>query len=363
MNAQTPSTRSAHPKSGSFAGIVAGIGGLAVGSMVMIASVTAGAQSPGNGAASSTTSADGGSPSYIIAAGRGLVTPPDVEDVEHMCALLTSCEKLPFPPQMIPSNLAACVNAMSQDLSSPNAVKFSLTIRECGLRANSCSELRNCALRGAKMNACEGRGKSGAVGICDLDGRAISCWHEQVLGVRDCPRGGEQCVVREGNATCALGPCTGENKEGSPASCSASGTRILQCEHGKLQSLDCAAFGLKCVMENGVAGCAPATATCANGAKRCEGNVSVGCVHGHEVRVDCGAAGLSCNGVPGAATVGACVAPPAAQAADKCDTNANAKCDGATIKYCYAGKKRSYLCKSLAFDKCVVEGKGARCTN
>jgi hypothetical protein len=365
MNAQTRPNKPQQPKGMQSksvgVGIVAVVGSLAMGSTVMLAALTAGAQS--SGLASSTTSPDGGAPSYIVAAGRGLVTPPDVEDVEHMCALLTSCDKLPFPPQMIPSNMASCINTMSQDLSSPNAVKFSLTIRECGLRANSCSELRNCALRGAKINACDGRGKSGAVGICDLDGRAISCWHEQVLGVRDCPRGGEQCVVREGQATCALGPCSGENKEGTPATCSASGTRILQCEHGKLQSLDCAAFGLRCVSENGTAGCAPSTPACATTAKRCEGNVSVGCVHGHEVRVDCGAAGLSCSAVPGSTNVGACVATPPAQPADKCDPKDTPKCDGATIKYCYAGKKRSYFCKSLAFDKCVVDGKGARCTN
>jgi hypothetical protein len=325
--------------------------------------MNADAQTPAKDAVPSAVAVDGGTPSYIMAAGRGQVTPPDIEDVEHMCALLTSCDKLPFPPQMLPTTIAACVNSMSGELSSPNAVKFSLTIRECGLRANSCSELRACALRGAKPEVCAGRGKSSTVGICDLDGRAISCWHEQVLGVRDCPRGGEQCVVREGAATCALGPCTGENKEGAAATCSASGTRILQCDHGKLQSLDCAAFGLKCVVENNVAGCAPSTSACTGNGKRCDGNVSIGCVHGHEVRVDCGAAGLSCNAVTGSREVGACVSPPPAQNADKCNPNEASKCDGATIKYCFAGKKRSYFCKSLGFDRCVMDGKGARCSN
>ncbi len=340
------------------------VGGIAVGAMVMAVGVTAGAQASGGARdATSGAGADAGVPSYIASAGRGQVTPPDVEDVEHMCALLTSCDKLPFPPQMLPTSLQACVASMSGDLSSPNAVKFSLTIRECGLRANSCSELRSCALRGAKPEVCNGRGKSSTVGICDLDGRAISCWHEQVLGVRDCPRGGEQCVVRDGNASCALGPCTGENKEGTPPSCSASGTRILQCDHGKLQSLDCGAFGLRCVVENGQAGCAPSTPACTSTAKRCEGNVSVGCVHGHEVRVDCGAAGLACSATPGAKEVGACVSPAPAQAADRCDPKDNARCEGATIKYCSAGKKRSYFCKALGFDKCVNDAKGARCSN
>ena len=58
--------------------------------------------------------------------------------------------------------------------------------------------------------------RTGGRSICDLDGRAINCFHEQVVGVRDCPRGGEQCVVREGRRSCALGPCTSENKEGAP---------------------------------------------------------------------------------------------------------------------------------------------------
>jgi hypothetical protein len=199
------------------------------------------------------------------------------------------------------------------------------------------------------------------VGICDLEGRAISCWHEQVLGVRDCPRGGEQCIVREGQADCSLGPCSAENKEGSPSTCSASGTRILQCDHGKLRSLDCAAFGLKCTMDSGKAGCAPSTAACSGTATRCEGNVSVGCVHGHEVRVDCGAAGLTCN-TAGANAVGACVSPPPA-AGEKCDAKEAAKCDGATIKYCFAGKRRSYFCKSLGFDKCVKDGQTVHCAN
>ena len=92
------------------------------------------------------------------------------------------------------------------------------------------------------------------------------------------------------------------------------------------------------------------------------GNVSVGCVHGHEVRVDCGAAGLSCAAVPGSKDVGACVSPPAPQGADRCDGK-EARCDGATIKYCFAGKKRSYFCKSLGFDRCVSDAKGTRCSN
>jgi hypothetical protein len=247
------------------------------------------------------------------------------------------------------------------ELTSPEAVKFSLTIRECGLRANSCSELRACALRGASPDACAGRGKNGSVGICDLDGRAITCSHEKIVGVRDCPRGGEQCVVSEGQAFCALGPCTNENKEGAAPTCSASGTRVLRCDHGKLSSIDCAAFGLKCTMADGHSGCSTSTAACTGNGKHCDGNVSVGCMHGHEVRVDCGASGLMCNTAPGSQPVGACVAPAPAAAADKCDSKDAAKCDGATIKYCFAGRKRAYFCKSLGFEKCTKDGNAFRC--
>jgi hypothetical protein len=216
-------------------------------------------------------------------------------------------------------------------------------------------------MRGAAPDVCDDRGKNGPAGRCDDDGRAINCSHEKVVGVRDCPRGGEQCVVREGQASCVLGPCSGDNKEGAPPTCSASGTRVLVCDHGKLQGVDCAALGLKCTVADGRAGCSTTTQTCSGTSKHCDGNVSVGCMHGHEVRVDCGAAGLTCNSSPGAIQVGACVDPPPAAANDKCDPKDPPKCDGATIKYCFAGRKRSYFCKSLGFNSCVKEGGAVRC--
>ena len=334
---------------------------LALGAVGVLATSSSPAQAQQNHSPATVTATDAGVPPYIVAAGQGLVTPPDIEDVEHMCALLTSCDRLPFTTSMLPTSVPSCVQSFMNILTSPEAVKFSLTIRECGLRANSCSELRACSLRDASPDACSGRGKTSPVGICDLDGRAINCFHEKVVGVRDCPRGGEQCVVREGQAACALGPCTGENKEGAPPTCSASGTRVLQCDHGKLASLDCGAFGLKCTVADGHPGCSAATASCSGTAKHCDGNVSVGCMHGHEVRVDCGASGLMCNPVSGSSPVGACVAPPPPAASDKCESKDTARCDGATIKYCFAGRKRSYFCKSLGFNTCLKDGNAIRC--
>jgi hypothetical protein len=344
------------------AGIVSVLGGGAIAAFVVLSTLATGhsaeAAPPRQ---QGQQAADAGVPVYIAAASQGQVTPPDLEDVEHMCALLTSCDKLPFAASMLPTSVPSCVQSFMNVLTSPEAVKFSLTIRDCGLQANSCAELRSCALREAAPDACVGRGKSGPVGICDLDGRAINCFHEKIVGVRDCPRGGEQCVVREGQAECALGPCTGENKEGAPPTCSASGMRVLQCDHGKLASLDCAAFGLRCSVADGHPGCSPPTATCSGAAKRCEGNVSVGCMHGHEVRVDCGASGLTCNPTPGSLPVGACVAPPPAAAAERCDPKEAARCDGASIRYCFAGRKRSYFCKSLGFNACLKDGNAIRC--
>jgi hypothetical protein len=128
-----------------------------------------------------------------------------------------------------------------------------------------------------------------------------------------------------------------------------------------LASLDCAAFGLKCTLSDGKPGCSTATAPCSGTAKRCDGNVSVECMHGHEVRVDCGAAGLTCNGAVGAQPVGACVEPPAVGAADTCDPKDSPRCDGATLRYCFAGHKRSYFCKSLGFEKCTKNGNAFHC--
>jgi hypothetical protein len=312
-------------------------------------------------------------PAAVTLGQRGFVVPPVVEDVEHMCALLTSCDSLPIPPNLVPSDLASCVRQMRSDMAAPSAVAFSLMLRECGLSANSCSELRTCALRGAKPDTCVGRGRQSVAGFCDIDGRALSCSHDRVQAVRDCPRGGEQCAVRQGEALCTLGACPDGIKEGAPPVCSASGTRILRCEHGQLASLDCTAFGLVCGGSAPASGgpaaptCVPGTAPCAAGLKRCDGNVSVSCYAGHEVRVDCGAASLECappntagqapmNTTP----VGACFA--SAPAAGACDPQSAARCDGATIRYCDLGKPRGYLCKSLGFTRCgAATGGGVRC--
>lgn len=285
------------------------------------------------------------------------VVPPALDDVEHMCALLTGCDRLPLPSGLVPRDFVSCVRGAFEELASGKAVTYSLTLRECGLKASSCGELRSCALRGAKQETCAGRGKSGAVDVCDGDGRAITCENERIAMVRDCPRGGEQCVVREGHAFCALGPCA---SDGAP-SCSASGTRILECKKGKLVSLDCAAFGLRCVQGADGPACATQGAPCADGALRCEGSSAVACFHGREVKVDCAAAGLSCAGVGAGATTGASVGACTIAAGGSCDPSSAPRCDGATLKWCAWGSPRSYPCKSMGLSRCVTDEKGARC--
>ncbi len=306
--------------------------------------------------------ADAGAMStFVTNAQRSLVVPPDVTDVERMCALLTSCEKLPIPPSLIPDDFASCVKKMSDDMTSATAINFSLTMRECGLQSGTCSSLRACAMRGANTEACNGRGKQGVVSFCDVDGRALTCWHDQMLSVRDCPRGGEQCLIVGGQATCTLGACPASIGEGDKPRCSASATHLLHCEKGKLASLDCAAFGLKCaVSTDGTAGCATGGPACSAGANRCDGSVAVGCFNGHEVRVDCAAAGLTCNPIPGSGTpVGACVSPPPATGA--CDPNDRSRCDDGAIKYCFGGKPRTYSCKAAGFGRCENAKNGVHC--
>ncbi len=341
------------------AGAAGAVGAAGIGLLVALA--CAGTTETAEGAPPGSAADAGAAMSTFVAhAQRGEVEPPDIDDVEHMCALLTSCDKLPIPSGLIPPDFQSCVKKFTEELTSPAAVYSSLTVRECGLQSNSCAAMRACALHGASPDACAGRGHAGVVGFCDVDGRALGCWHDQVLSVRDCGRGGEQCIVSGGDSKCVLGPCPGNIKDGDKPVCSASGTHKLQCEKGKLVSLDCATFGLKCTTSaDGTAACATAAPACSGNTKRCDGNTAVGCFNGHEVRVDCAGAGLSCNPTPGSTPVGACFATPPATGA--CDPGAPAKCDGASIKHCYGGKPRSYFCKALGFNRCETNAKGAHC--
>src|SRR5262249_35554089 len=155
----------------------------------------------------------------------------------------------------------------------------------------------------------------------------------------DCPRGGEQCAIKDGQAMCTLGTCETD----APRACSASGTKILQCDKGRLLSLDCGALGLRCETTAEGPGCATTSAMCTEGSKRCDGNAAVSCYNGREVKVECEKAGLVCGGAVGSLAVGAC----ATEGPVSCDSSVAARCDGAILKYCAAGKPRGYFCKYL----------------
>jgi hypothetical protein len=337
--------------------VVGAAGGVGIG--IVIALACAGSAETVADGAGPTTS-DGGLATFVTHAMKGEYVPPDLDDVEHMCALLTGCDKPPTPTNYIPPDFPSCVKRYTEELTSAGGISSSLTMRECALQANSCSSLRTCALRGANPDACNGRGKQGPVGFCDVDGRALTCLQSQIVGVRDCSRGKEECLVRDGQATCTLGPCGADIKDGDKPRCSGSATHLLHCEKGKLASFDCAAFGLKCQTgTDGTSACATQGPACSGAAKRCEGNTSVGCFNGHEVRVDCAAAGLVCAPTPGGTPVGGCVSPPLPLGG--CDSSQAPRCDGANIKYCASGKPRSHFCKATGFNKCDASHGGPHC--
>ena len=92
------------------------------------------------------------------------------------CALALACKDVPmYPPE---PEFQKCVKTIMAQLSGPDALTASLSIRECGLSATSCTKLRQCALKGAAATACDGVALESdtPIGKCDMDARAITCW-------------------------------------------------------------------------------------------------------------------------------------------------------------------------------------------
>lgn len=303
---------------------------------------------------------DGGIAPSIALATQGLVKPPAIEDVEEMCALLIGCNDVPLP---IPSqDLGECVRTLWRELAVPEAVKFSISLRECGLGSNSCKALRECALHGVTGDVCAGRGMDKQMSYCDGDGRALTCNKGKLVQVRNCPRFGEQCAAKNGQSTCFLGSCPPDvPADGTPV-CSGNGAKIFVCDGGKLLSFDCGGFGLTCTKgPDGKPTCASEkTPACEKDAKRCDGDDHVGCVGGHEVRVQCGKSGMKCAEVATKDSVGTCTAPTAGDGA-ACSGQPS-RCVGNNVQYCAGGKTRSFFCKGLGFAKCVGGPGQARCS-
>jgi hypothetical protein len=66
-----------------------------------------------------------------------------------------------------------------------------------------------------------------------------------------------------------------------------------------------------------------------------------------------------CNATGGGTPIGACVVPPPATSA--CDPADKGHCDGASIKYCFAGRARSFFCKGVGFNRCDAGKAGVHC--
>src|SRR5580704_13373691 len=83
--------------------------GVGIGALVALA-VAAGGSVEQIARGAPPAAADAGTLSSFVAhAQRGEVEPPDLDDVEHMCALLTSCDRLPIPNGLIPPDFQSCV--------------------------------------------------------------------------------------------------------------------------------------------------------------------------------------------------------------------------------------------------------------
>lgn len=278
------------------------------------------------------------------------VVPPVLDDVATLCALLSGCNGLPIASSALSDDFGACLKRYAPMLASPASFGVSLAVRECGMRAASCSSFRECLLRGVKAEACAGRGKSGPVGMCDADGRAIVCSKEKVAAVRDCPRGGEHCRVREGEAVCVLDRC--EVTEGEKPKCL--GSKKTVCDKGLIASVDCSVLGMVCEEGPEGAACVPKGAPC--GGDRCAGGLAIGCFAGREVAVECDKAGFVCS--ESAGPFGRCQRPASEPAA--C-TGEALRCDGAAVKGCFGGSIVNFQCAAVGLKKCEIVGKGVRC--
>lgn len=328
----------------------------------------AGADNPGSKdkGDKGSSAAQPSSQALLAAAGRGAVVPPRLSDVEQMCAMLLGCGDIPI--QVPTYDFGLCVRHFWDQMASPDALTSSLTIRECGLGAVSCGQFARCALRGADPNACDGRGMGASepVGRCDLGGRALQCLEGKVVGVRDCPRGGELCAVRGGKAACVAGRCEVEAGKKSKPTCSADKTRIVSCQLGRTVSMSCAALGLQCETVDGKPTCVPGSApSCSGNEAKCDHASSVQCVNGREIRVQCNQANLVCGvDTKGKTRVGACATSPYSGSDDECDPKAfETRCRGNAVEYCVGGKLEKYDCKTyFGLNKCMGRPGQAHCT-
>src|SRR5579883_654127 len=100
--------------------IIATLGGAAVGGLAFLIGSTEAL--PTLEEEAQAAGPDAGPPTFVTQAQQGKVVPPDIDDVEQMCALLMSCPNLPIPPNFIPTDFGGCVKKMADEMTSPGAV-------------------------------------------------------------------------------------------------------------------------------------------------------------------------------------------------------------------------------------------------
>jgi hypothetical protein len=284
----------------------------------------------------------------------GEVLPPDLEDVEHLCALEVGCDSARgTSPNVAPASrdLADCIRTHGRRLLS-GAEPAGATA--CSLRATTCAELHACATEaeGRAQAACAGKGRDGAVSICDGPTRGLTCSQGRVVQITRCASP-STCSIVDGLPACAGAPCraTGAFRP----RCGVDGARMTTCSKGRLLEIDCAARGGRCVELEGIAACTPNGEPCQPADARCDGEVAVQCVQGREVRVRCDAVGLSC------ARSGAEVGCAWRGVGKPCEVGARATCEGTSVRYCMDGRTRTYACRALGFTRCLSGADGVRC--
>jgi len=163
------------------------------------------------------------------------VIPPALEDVERGCALLTSCDDVPYPSGA-PKSVDLCVPRLMRELSSTKAMAWSMSARRQVVEARTCDAVRKRLLRGAAPNVCAGIMRAG---ICDSNGRAVTCVDGVPHDVLDCRRAGNTCAVVGERAYCSLGPCEDGGNASTTARCSADGKQLQTCTRGESFSFPC----------------------------------------------------------------------------------------------------------------------------
>jgi hypothetical protein len=284
-------------------------------------------------AGSTTTIEFGEAGAPTSCAARPQVSP----DLVRACILRTSCisEQPPFP-------ISTCLsdNALAHDTMDP----------ACVTAAQDCAHLAPCVTNGQFTGSCPYGDYGGhCYGTVYVDcNSSTPAW-------TDCAQEGKVCLgdntSSSPTASTGCGYFTIPNStyctQGFTSGCLLGDAAI--CYNGTLYYYDCAGIGQGCVDDpvNG-ASCVPLTPSCDGGAPTCSPQgAAVSCSSlGQLQSFDCAAAGLSC--VIGGGTA-ACVAAGCSQ---QDVTNCTETCDGPYLNTCVGGGRVVIDCRSYGFTTC-----------